>query len=101
LALAFAFAAGRAGGATCSGGATAGVWFSVIGVAAVVSIVAPFALALAVRTAFTADAVDADAFVILVLLTPFGRTVPAGGGGGPRGGCWGSAAVSSFFSVYM
>ena len=71
-----------------------------IGVAAVVSIVAPFALALAVRTAFTADAVDADAFDILVLLTPFGRAVPAGGGGGPSGGCWGSTAISSFFFGY-
>ena len=33
FALDFAFAAGLAGGTTCSGGATTGVWFSVIGVA--------------------------------------------------------------------
>ena len=101
FAFGFDFAAGRAGGVTCSGGATTGVWFSVIGVVVDVSIVAPFALALAVRTAFTADAVDADAFVILVLLTPFGRTVPAGGGGGPGGGCWASAIMSSSFCGYI
>ncbi len=63
-----------------------------IGVAAVVSIVAPFGLPLAILKVFTTAG-----FVILVVLVPFGLAVPAGGGGGPGGGCWGSSIMSSFF----
>ena len=61
-----------------------------IGVVAAVSIFAPADLALAIRKALATDG-----FVIMVFLTPFGAAVPAGGGGGPGGGCPGSIAKSS------
>ena len=62
-----------------------------IGVVADVSIVAPADLALAILEVLTTAG-----FAILVFLVPFSRAVPAGGGGGPGGGCLGSIAMASF-----